>query len=753
MTFAAPLFLLAALAAAIPIVMHMIHRRRAKELPFATVRFLKVCVEKTRRRKRIHDVLLLALRAGLLMLIAVGLARPALIGLGAWGGARGAAAVLILDNSASMGLVDQDRPRFDVAQEAAAAILDQYAEGDRVALLPACGPPLPEADRLDASQIVARRNLALCRVGYQRAELDAKLQHAQRLLADSDAANKHIYVITDMQRASWENRGERRGERREGRNERGEETMGLPSPFGRGAGGEGDKKTDHPPTISSIIVVCGRAGPPHVAVEGVQVELSAPLAGMPATASVALRNTSTVGQRPRVELWLDGVRHASSPELNVPPEGRATHEFTFTLRESGLHRGEVRLAGADGSAFDDRRFFAVRIVENVPVAVVRTPHEIPHLDDAYYLENVLATGGRRAIETTMLAPGDLLGEPLDRYKAIFCVNLPALDAESAERLRAYLVAGGRVVWIAGDRVEPEAYNRMNRRAKGQLLPVSLGEVRRLQPGDSRDSWHIERLDPSFPALGRLVEPPSLYESVLVYQYIAAVPDPLQSARELARLDAGEPLMVLGGVERGKTLWFGAAMHANWSNLPLRPIFLPLVVRLTLELAETATGSVRHVVVGAPLKHELPDRKQTVGVEVVRPGGETLRIQSQEAPRGDGQVFYYADTFATGIYLVRPMDAPAAAATAFCANYDPAEADPARIDRRELEQRFDGAPLLMANNPGELSAIFLRLREGTSLWGAVLTLVLVALVCETYFANRLSRKPPGPVTIKGGNSGD
>jgi len=76
-----------------------------------------------------------------------------------------------------------------------------------------------------------------------------------------------------------------------------------------------------------------------------------------------------------------------------------------------------------------------------------------------------------------------------------------------------------------------------------------------------------------------------------------------------------------------------------------------------------------------------------------------------------------------------------------------------FDRRELEQRFDGAPLLMANNPGELSAIFLRLREGTSLWGAVLTLVLVALVCETYFANRLSRKPPGPVTIKGGNSGD
>ena len=52
MTFAAPLLLLAALAAAIPIALHMINRRTAKELPFSTLRFLKISVEKTRRLSR-----------------------------------------------------------------------------------------------------------------------------------------------------------------------------------------------------------------------------------------------------------------------------------------------------------------------------------------------------------------------------------------------------------------------------------------------------------------------------------------------------------------------------------------------------------------------------------------------------------------------------------------------------------------------------------------------------------------------------
>ena len=115
MSFAAPIFLLAALAAAIPVVLHMINRQRAKNLPFSTLRFLQLSVEKTRRRKRIHDVLLMVLRAAVLFLIAAGLAKPTVSSLSSlWGGANSAAAI-ILDNSASMGMIDQDRPRFDTA--------------------------------------------------------------------------------------------------------------------------------------------------------------------------------------------------------------------------------------------------------------------------------------------------------------------------------------------------------------------------------------------------------------------------------------------------------------------------------------------------------------------------------------------------------------------------------------------------------------------------------------------------------------
>ena len=70
MTFAAPLFLLAAPPPRFPIALHLMSRRRAKDLPFPTLRFLKRSAEKTRRRRRIHDVLLMALRAAALLLVA-----------------------------------------------------------------------------------------------------------------------------------------------------------------------------------------------------------------------------------------------------------------------------------------------------------------------------------------------------------------------------------------------------------------------------------------------------------------------------------------------------------------------------------------------------------------------------------------------------------------------------------------------------------------------------------------------------------
>ena len=74
--FLSPLFLLGALAVAIPVVLHLFRRRNDPVVPFSAMRFLQQVPIEQARRRRLQDLLLLALRVAALLLLAIGFARP-----------------------------------------------------------------------------------------------------------------------------------------------------------------------------------------------------------------------------------------------------------------------------------------------------------------------------------------------------------------------------------------------------------------------------------------------------------------------------------------------------------------------------------------------------------------------------------------------------------------------------------------------------------------------------------------------------
>jgi len=417
MTFGAIGFLFAALAAVIPVILHMISRQRAKEVPFSTLRFLKISVEKTRRRRRIQDVFLMLLRMAVLVLIAFGLAKPTLTSLASLLGSGAQVAVaIVLDNSASMGVVDHGQPRFDVALAAAEQILDQLGEGDRVAIFLPCGQQYPEEGKLDRSHEKVRQIVADCKVSYERADLAAEINRARRLLVRTDAPNKQIFVISDFQSISLQGLAA-------------ENTP--PAPANQSP--EEAEKEKQARQIPIIAVDCNRNPKPNVALVGVNLQTIVPVAGVPIYGVAELLNSSPVPQQRHVELYIDGVKQWTSPAIDIPPLEKHTYDFQFTFDRGGFHQGELRLTGDDGCPLDDRRFFTMEVDQGIPVAVVKAEeHEIHFLDDTFYLDNALAAAGG-GIRATTLTVDQLATEPLSNYTAIFCVNVPAFTAEMIER--------------------------------------------------------------------------------------------------------------------------------------------------------------------------------------------------------------------------------------------------------------------------------------------------------------------------------
>jgi hypothetical protein len=279
---------------------------------------------------------------------------------------------------------------------------------------------------------------------------------------------------------------------------------------------------------------------------------------------------------------------------------------------------------------------------------------------------------------------------------------------------------------------------MDQQAAGQLLPAPLADVRAASTEQSRDSWQLSFLDREHPALRTLAEPATLYQSVLVYKHVRMDTKGTSGVRVLARLDDGEPLLAERDMERGKVLLLGTSAHVGWSNLPLRPIFLPLLVQLTYHLA--GVEQARHMLLaGSPLLLPLEGAARPSGMEILPPGGELIRRKTEDPQGQPLKTFRYDDTHQVGIYQLRLLAAGGTRQIGFVVNVDPDEADPAKIEPEELRVLFTPAPLIFAEDPDDLSGTFAWLREGTGLWEWFLTAVLIALVFEPLLANRLSPK--------------
>jgi hypothetical protein len=269
-----------------------------------------------------------------------------------------------------------------------------------------------------------------------------------------------------------------------------------------------------------------------------------------------------------------------------------------------------------------------------------------------------------------------------------------------------------------------------------LLPAPLEELHEMPAGGDK-SWHVGFLDKDHPALAPLTEPASLYQSVLVYKHFPLTWTPQSEGRVLARLDDGQPLLVERAVGSGSVLMLGTGVHVEWTNLPLKPLFLPLLARLTFHLAG-AEPERSQVLAGAPLVVPLGGQANPVEVEVVRPSGETLRVPGRGQ---NAQAFRYADTHEAGVYLLRLLGGKQPKQFAFAVNPDPDEADPTALTSEDLKARFGPHPLLFCENPEDLAGTVRRLREGESLWEWFLSAVLLGLVLEAFLANRLGSPPP------------
>lgn len=196
-----PWLLAAAGAAALPLVIHLTARRRARSLAFPAARLAREASLRGSRARTPRDVMLLLIRGGLLAALVLACAQPA------WTGSPpnrpGAELVIVIDASASMMRMQGGRTLFEQARDRAGEALSALAPGvDHAAIVLAQRDPAPLLPSLTTNIGALRGALDAARPTFEHAELADAIARAATLageLPSDQQAERTIVVLSDMQ--------------------------------------------------------------------------------------------------------------------------------------------------------------------------------------------------------------------------------------------------------------------------------------------------------------------------------------------------------------------------------------------------------------------------------------------------------------------------------------------------------------------------------------------------------------------------
>jgi hypothetical protein len=660
--FGFPAALWALPLAGLPILLHLLSRRSARRISFSDLTLLKSVDARARPRARLREFLLMAARCVLLAALIIAAAAPSRRGDAAATG-DGLDLVLLLDSSYSMRARDGARVRFDAARDAGRRLLKRLAPGDRVAVgvfdekLKA---PLAWSDARAADAA-----LAAARYGWRGTDAGAALAAADAALLNTPAERRRAIVV-----------------------------------LGDGAA-HGLKGAVAPPREGAAILGLRFPALPNAWLASADPASDSSARSPRLEVKLAAAGSSFIKQ---VDLWVD-LRRAGSTSASAPAGGESRATLALPAPEtpaSPSWAGRVA-ARADSLSVDDETFFSLTHRPSPRVLVLHSDPAFFRAGKAGWFLRELFGGARETLagrEADFLEAARWNEADLSKYGTVLVADAGRPAPGLSAGLENFAGRGGGVWFLPGVRAVPADF------AAYPWLPVRLGAaeenpsprgVRPARDGEETSGWN--ELDLSRVSVVRRFRL-----------------EPAAGAQTWATDGGGAPLLVAGPVGRGRAVVWAAPLDAAWSNLGLKPLFVPWSrACLALTVSASNADTVRRVKVGEPI------------VRVWGPGEAAPALVTVRAPDGRRTTLEVAERRAVlpeaampGVYV---FEEPGGKGEAFAANLD--------VTRGESDLSPAAAAPWRAADPDGLEQDFFDIVYGRDLAGWFLTAAALALLLELF----------------------
>ncbi|MFT5128691.1 MAG: hypothetical protein ACI8W8_002309 [Rhodothermales bacterium] len=639
MTVANPLFLGVLSAAALPVIFHLLMKRQRKVHHFPSFLFFIRADPRMQSRRRLREILLLALRMLAIIFLSLALARPALqMGFG-FGGTK--AVVIVLDNSGSMNApTDAQRTKLSAAINAAQLLIGRLSKDADVGVVLTVDDA---AAAISAGMTVEKQELAESLARIQPTEAAGQPGLALNTAADylREIATRRnsglaIHIFSDLQENEWK-----------------QAAIHLDAP---NTSVVVHRIPSHRPTAANVAIV------------GIKLPPTKILPNHPCRVSVLLRNDEQATAAVRLNRE-DSTQQTETRAITLAPGASQTAEFMLTPTEPGRYWMRFWVEG-DALTLDNAAAIGFECTPRANVVLAGTPA------DFALLGQVISPRGDGRF--TSLVPNFVAAQQLqagiDEHEPAMVVSTwTALeDPAHAQTLRLYASAGGNVFLL------PSADSREAGKGPDWLDADTLPLVRH------EEEVPIDLLDRRSPIWGALRTDAGKtavrYVTAAQYMPMRLGPD----YRILLGPSYAEPVLAHRRFDKGRIFVSGLAMDRRWSTLVTDPSGLSLVLTQNIALGgdesqqqfialvageqppvlEASSAELQlSTVIGDPLQEtvsanrlpafprsgvyalESPDRSWTISVRAADSEGKPEMISGESIPllaSIDHKVFDYED---------------------------------------------------------------------------------------------------------------
>jgi hypothetical protein len=593
---------------ALPILIHILMRRRRKPVQWAAMRFLLEAYKQQRKRLRLEQLLLLASRCLLVALVALALGRPLLSKAGLLGGRGSVTLYLLLDNGIASSATSpgDEGSALDRHKAAAKSLIAQLdpAAGDRAALVTLGGPAQglvspPSSNTAAVADLV--KNLAPTDSASDLPGAFAIVRQALDARRDEKAGQQVVVILSDFLAGSADT-------------ERKLTELGTrdglivmassPLPAGPGnvsiaaveplrpvviAGGQGPSSPQ-----TSVSVRLRRTGPAsaEAAATSVRLQIQAETPG-------GLGPPTTVGQT--TVRWTAGQSEATaSAPADLSPATKAAGACILTA-----------IIDNDGIAGDNTWRRPIEVRHSIRVGLIAPRRlgsrpSIQQFDPADWFRFSLETS--EDVELTEIDPGTLDTPRLAGLDAAIIATPEAIPDGAWKKLRLFADAGGLLIVSPPPKVTVHTWT--DAFTRDLALPWSLGREAKSWPtGQTIATDRLASTPGGSADLLTLLaaELPDLSRPVKVFRLLP-IDQPAGHAAPgtLLSLADGSPLLLAappGSKEsalapgqdaspapRGLVVLLAAPFSFDWTDLQAKPLMVPLVQEIIRQGLGRARGS-------------------------------------------------------------------------------------------------------------------------------------------------------------------